>query len=120
MNSRREFLNRTFFFLSFGVGAGVVAAGCDSGEGAKDAEVPEQPVNPPSVNTQDSSAMTASDVQKRKQLGYVDQTPIADNYCANCALYLQPKEGSTKGGCQLFKGPVEPNGYCTYWAALQQ
>jgi len=53
---------------------------------------------------------------KRKSFGYVSKTPIADNQCSNCNLYLPPKEAQACGKCILFEGPVQSEGYCTYWA----
>jgi hypothetical protein len=46
----------------------------------------------------------------------VDDSPIAENQCNNCNLYLPPKGDKPCGGCILFQGPVQPEGYCTYWA----
>lgn len=64
----------------------------------------------------DLSGLPESEVTKRKQLGYVETSPIDDNICGNCQLYLPPVEDAKCGGCQLFKGPVLEKGYCTYWA----
>lgn len=62
------------------------------------------------------SGVPENDIELRKKFAYVKQSPIADNQCNNCNLYLPPKEGAACGGCMLFKGPVYPSAYCTYWA----
>ena len=90
MYSRREFI----------LGIGLLIGACKSTPKEKPAPVVKEDADP-------------NDSQKRKQLGYVDKTPIPESHCSNCGLYL-PKEG----GCQLFKGPVNANGYCTYWVAV--
>ncbi|MCC5938127.1 MAG: high-potential iron-sulfur protein [Lunatimonas sp.] len=64
----------------------------------------------------DLNGLPEEEVSKRSQLGYVEKTPISDNNCDNCQLYLPPTETRKCGGCQLFKGPVKPEAYCTYWA----
>lgn len=117
MNSRRKFLKESMFFCVTTLGVALLN-GCGSGTASKkDGKTTN---NTPPINTRDSSAMTQADINKRKQLGYVDQTPMAEYHCSNCALFMPPKEGSKSGGCQLFKGPVNGNGYCTYWVAPQQ
>ena len=64
----------------------------------------------------DLSGVPENQVELRKKFAYVKESPIADNHCNNCNLYLPPKSGDACGSCLLFKGPVNPSGYCTYWA----
>lgn len=64
----------------------------------------------------DLSGLDDAEVNKRKTLGYLEETPITDNTCGNCQLYLPAQQNKKCGGCQLFKGPVLENAYCTYWA----
>lgn len=70
----------------------------------------------PSADCADLSAVNEKDVTVREKLGYVKESPLADNQCQNCNLYLPPKSGEACGGCMLFKGPVFAEAYCTYWA----
>ena len=65
---------------------------------------------------EDLRGISESELAKRKNFGYVSETPIADNQCSNCNLYLPPKEAQACGKCILFEGPVQASGYCTYWA----
>lgn len=64
----------------------------------------------------DYSGLSEDDLKTRKNLGYVEETPMEDRQCQNCNLYLPPEEENPCGGCALFKGPVFPEAYCTYWA----
>lgn len=66
----------------------------------------------------DMTGVSPAELAKRKKLAYVNQSPIEDNHCSNCALYLPPAKGKSCGGCVLFKGPVRPGGYCAYWAPI--
>lgn len=88
---------------------GLVAAGC--GGGGKKA-VEEKDV----TSCQDYSHLSETDISARKKLGYTDASPDPEKFCKLCNLYKPPKEGAKCGGCLLFKGPVEAEGTCTYWA----
>lgn len=66
----------------------------------------------------DMTGVSPEELEKRKKLAYVKQSPIPDSQCGNCALYIPPKEGKGCGGCLLFKGPVRAEGYCAYWAPI--
>lgn len=66
----------------------------------------------------DMTGVSAEELAKRKKLAYVNKSPIEDNHCGNCALYLIPAKGKACGGCALFKGPVRSEGYCAYWAPI--
>lgn len=72
------------------------------------------------VNTCDENKLPASIKEKRKKLGYVRVSPMDNMTCSVCALWKAPKGEQTCGGCMLFDGPVQPEAYCTYWAAKKQ
>ena len=74
---------------------------------------------PAPTSCRDLTGISAEEIEKRKKLGYVDESPIADNKCNNCKLYLPPGSEGGCGSCTLFKGPVEAEGYCTYYAPLE-
>ncbi|TAN16461.1 MAG: high-potential iron-sulfur protein [Chitinophagaceae bacterium] len=73
-----------------------------------------------SENCDDYSGLSASDLERRKMLNYVDISTVPGNHCENCANYLPPKPGEKCGGCALFKGPVRSTGYCTQYAPKSQ
>ena len=66
----------------------------------------------------DYSGVSESELDKRNKFGYARQAPTPDKQCNLCKLYLPPKKDEKCGGCMLFKGPVDANGSCTYWAPL--
>ncbi|RPD39274.1 high-potential iron-sulfur protein [Chitinophaga barathri] len=89
-------------------------SGCGNGKKpANDTGETKQP-----ASCKDLSGISAEEKEKRQKLGYVEETPIVDSKCGNCKLYLPPGEKESCGSCSLFKGPVEENGYCTYYAPL--
>ncbi len=93
--------------------AGVVFANCSTGKKEeKKPHAADASVDP----CVDLTGVSENDIELRKKFAYVKQSPITDNQCNNCNLYLPPKDGGSCGGCMLFKGPVYPSGYCTYWA----
>ena len=69
---------------------------------------------------EDFSEVSEPELEKRKKFAYVKQASEAGKECNTCKLYLPPKPGEKCGGCMLFKGPVDSNGSCTYWAPLDQ
>ncbi len=66
----------------------------------------------------DLSEVAEVEIKKRQALGYSEKTPIDDQNCKNCKLFIPAPEGKPCGGCILFKGPVFEAGYCTYWAEI--
>jgi len=115
VRSRRAFL-RTFGALIPAVlGAGALMSGCggDAGKGDSGEDASLSGI----TDCGDLSGVSEAELEKRKSLGYVDETPMPESHCGNCLLYLAPDKEGTCGGCQLFKGPVFEQGYCTYWAA---
>lgn len=126
MLSRRLFLQRISFAGVAGIGAGMLAAGCGGGEEAPAEEIPPAGETAPPTAAQqeygmtecgDLSALTPEEMQQRVALNYVDRTPIPEKQCQNCQLYIVPEGGGPCGGCQILKGPVHQEGYCTAWVA---
>lgn len=110
--SRRVFISqsaRSGVSLLLG---GMMLSGCGT-------EKPTQEKNEAAASADpcsDLSEVPEGEIQKRKNLGYVEESPIADNQCGNCNLYLPPVGDNKCSGCMLFQGPVKPEAYCTYWA----
>lgn len=114
--SRRKFLLNSILAGSAVLGTGFIVSSCNS-ESKSGVENSNDNATAPVDKCDDYSGVSEAELQKRQSLGYVDETPMPESHCSNCQLYLKPKEGEKCGGCQLFKGPVFANAYCTYWAA---
>lgn len=115
MNTRRHFIKNAIGMSGLLLGGAFLFPHCGNGE--KPAKEKTGESHKP-TSCRDMTGVSKEEIEKRKKLGYVEETPIADSNCGNCKLYLPPGEGETCGSCSLFKGPVEENGYCTYYAPL--
>ena len=134
--SRREFINKYVYgstcllgsALVFGLGSMAVVAKEKPKTASADAEPQFDNINqtkqpapkkaPAKNPCDDLTGVSADELAKRKKLAYVNQSPIPDSQCGNCALYMPPAKGKSCGGCMLFKGPVRSEGYCAYWAPI--
>lgn len=65
----------------------------------------------------DLSKVSVDEISKRKKMAYVNQSPVEDNQCGNCNLFI-PAPDKPCGACLLFKGPVSPAGHCAYWVPI--
>jgi len=109
--SRRKFVARCLQSGAVLIGVGLTAGACSKKESAQE--------NQQAINScDDFSGVPEADLEKRKQFAYVKQATDPLKQCNACKLYLPPKAGEKCGGCMLFKGPVDVNGSCTYWAPL--
>lgn len=110
-NGRRQFI-RKGIFASLGIlTGGAILSACGSQPGKKDGDA-----KPPAADPCDLSKLTEEDKKARKSLGYVEKTPVREKRCENCKLFVPAGNGVSCSTCPLFKGPVQPKGYCTYWA----
>ena len=114
--TRRSFLGRFVTVGAAGLGATSLLAACGGeAETGATSSTSSQGVDASSCEGYD--ALDASALQTRQALGYVDATPREGQNCANCRFYTQPAGASPCGGCQLFAGPVSPDGWCQSWVA---
>lgn len=81
----------------------------------KAANKPKPAANDPCT---DVSALTDPEKNIRKSLQYVGQSPDPAKLCDNCELWIPQEAGSSCGGCQVIKGPINPKGYCIQWVAM--
>jgi hypothetical protein len=119
--SRRRFISKFMLTGSISLGTVILIAGSSVNIMAKVGESKLQPKNHQPEQKKpcdDLTGISAEEVEKRKKLAYVNKTPIPDSNCSNCALYLPPVKDKPCGGCMLFKGPVRAEGYCAYWAPV--
>ncbi|MCR9144920.1 MAG: high-potential iron-sulfur protein [bacterium] len=117
--SRKEFLKRSALAGVMGLGATSVLGYC--GRRPEEEGGEETSSAATTGACEDVSALSAAEKQQRdtmvKNLKYVPKTADAAKRCDGCVLYTQPAGGSACGGCQLFPGPVAPEGYCISWQA---
>jgi len=109
--SRRKFINRAIKHCVPFLGGWVLHA-CGPKKTAQQNQNQAASADP----CEDLSGISESEIRKREQFGYVKKSPIPDNQCNNCNLWLPSKTDKACGGCMLFQGPVYAEGYCTYWA----
>jgi hypothetical protein len=64
------------------------------------------------------AAIDAQSAQMRSALQYKEVSDQEGKICANCAQFKPGAYGEC-GGCLLFAGPVQNNGYCLSWAAKE-
>lgn len=58
---------------------------------------------------------TGVDTAMRTTLHYIPASPDPARRCSGCSLYTGGQNGC--GTCQLFPGPVDPNGACDSFVA---
>lgn len=109
--SRRKFITQCLQSGTLLFGIGLTAQACSKKEVTRE--------NKKTIDScDDFSGIDEAELEKRKKFAYVKQAPDELKQCNSCKLSLPPKQGEKCGGCMLFKGPVEANGSCTYWAPL--
>lgn len=117
--SRRKFINKCVSTCSILFGGLIFLNSCDTGDSGKrdsEAAAPGKSGDP----CDDLSGIPEQELKKRESLGYVKKTPNPQTHCGNCALFIPAGEDDTCGGCLLFEGPVQFNGYCVQWAAITE
>ncbi len=111
---RRYFLHQVWSLAPL-LGVALIGACGDSSRSKKENNPPSG--TPPAAASPCAlDALSQQERQQRDALGYTDETPIAEQTCDNCKLYIPESETKPCGTCTLFKGPVASAGYCTYWA----
>jgi hypothetical protein len=111
--SRRKFIYKCFSTSSIFFGTIIILDSCDS----KKPSTKEKKVSTSKEPCEDLSEVSAEEIAKRQKFAYVKQSPDPERNCGNCSLHLPPVNGKECGGCLLFKGPVDPAGYCIQYAA---
>ena len=112
--SRREFLQKTAL-LGVAVGASSLLAACSATEPAPGTEAGDVAGGP--LDCSDISGLSETQVQTRTGLAYVEMSTTPDQNCLNCVQYQAAAEAGTCGTCTLVPGPINPEGWCSSWAA---
>lgn len=108
--SRRRFIQSYLTMFTGLLGGGLIA--CQGAEKSSK----EEATDPQPASCDDLSGLTAEEIKLRETFGYVQQSPMADNQCSNCNLWIPNENDPSCGRCLLFKGPVYAAGHCTSWA----
>lgn len=105
--------------MGFAAVAGSLLASCRSetsdkvGAAAVDLAADEENA----LSCTDVSNLTEEQIQTRKSVQYVDDSPNEEKQCNNCRLFEPPDATEECGGCQVVPGPIHPQGYCTSWVS---
>jgi hypothetical protein len=107
--NRKKFLKNAAALGFTGFSAITFLSGCgekkeESGETMKSSEP-----------CSDLSGLTESEKQTRDLYRYVADSPHDDKKCHICNYFIPPDAGVKCGKCQIVKGPINPDGYCTSW-----
>ncbi len=116
---RKKFL-KAFAFGALSTSVLVAACGGDAPKSEtktapEAAPAPEAAAPAAAADCNDLSGVAEADLKQRESLGYVAKSVEADKNCTNCRFYQAGTQANGCGGCQLFKGPVTPEGYCKTW-----
>jgi hypothetical protein len=116
--SRKSFLKNISVIGATAFGASALITACGGSE-QETQPATDTDTSPDAAGTQadpcaDTSNLSEADLNMRRNLQYVHETPEPDEYCSNCQLWIEPENGEC-GGCTLFRGPVNPNGWCISW-----
>lgn len=63
----------------------------------------------------DLTGLAEADVKQRESVEYVVKSADPAKNCANCRFMQVGTQPNGCNGCQLFKGPVNPEGNCKSW-----
>lgn len=121
--NRKDFL-KTFAFTA--ISGSVFLAACGGSDNKtqnQSTESTEQPKAEEQTTAQadcnDLSGVSEADLKQRESLGYVAASTEPGKNCLNCRFYQPGSQPNGCGGCQLFKGPVNEQGYCKSWFAKE-
>jgi hypothetical protein len=70
----------------------------------------------PPLNCTDTTSLAPADAQLRAMLKYVDVSTQPGKTCSGCAQFIVGAP-SACGTCKILKGPVNPGGNCSSFAA---
>jgi hypothetical protein len=119
-------MNRKNFLKTASIGAlsaSVLIAACGGDAPKTDANATTTPASEPAAaeptaaaaDCNDISGLAEADVKQRETVMYVAKSTDAEKNCANCRFMQVGTQPNGCNGCQLFKGPVNPEGNCKSW-----
>ena len=105
--SRKDFLKKGA--VAGAMGAAAVALAYCKKKGGEEASAPS------AGGCSDVSGLTQAEKDTRAQLKYMDKSDQEGKACNGCALFVPAAAGAACASCNLVKGPISPEGYCTSW-----
>jgi hypothetical protein len=99
--SRRQMLRKTAMLSMAAMGVAAVGTACKSA--------------PKDLQCNDTLGLAPVDIETRKALEYVDRTVDPKKDCTGCLQYVAAADDAHCGTCKMFKGSVNPKGYCKVW-----
>jgi hypothetical protein len=120
MMDRKKFL-KSMAFGALSTSVLVAACGGDAPKTETKTEAPTEPAAEPaaaqttSADCNDVSGLAEADVKQRESVSYVAKSVDPEKNCGNCRFMKPNSEPNGCNGCQLFKGPVNPEGNCKSW-----
>ena len=97
MTNRRNFIRLSV------LGGAALAAGCGGGGGS-------------SLTCTDTTGLAPADTALRTSQQYSDASTHGADKCSACRFYTAAAEASACGSCQVLRGPIHPDGWCTLFA----
>lgn len=115
--SRRRFLGMTLLGC-LSLGSISFLASCQRKPKAEKQGTAEMTGGKPAAGDpcNDVSGLSEPERQTRVANQYVGKSAVEGKLCSNCRFFVR---GETCGTCEIVKGPINPNGYCTAWAAKE-
>ncbi len=113
-------MNRKIFLktLTFGVAStGILLSACggDAPKTESTTGTDAAATAPAGADCNDISALTDAEKKQRESVEYVTKSVTPDKFCSNCRFMQLGTQPNGCAGCQLFKGPVNPEGNCKSW-----
>ena len=104
-------MNRKNFIrtAAFGVVSGTVLLSACGGDSTTNQD------SKATVDCNDLSSISDADKKQREAVQYVAKSLDPEKKCSNCKFQKVASEPNGCDGCQLFKGPVNPEGNCKTW-----
>ena len=106
--NRKNFIKGAAALGFTGVGALTFLSGC--GNEKKGPGSAEEKNNEP---CSDLSGLSDAEKETRELYRYVADSPHEDKKCHICNYFIPPAAQAKCGTCQIVKGPINPDGYCT-------
>jgi hypothetical protein len=107
--NRKNFLKNAAALTLTGIGVLGFLESCGNEKKGSEPQKSEANTGPCS----DLSGLSDADKQTRDLYRYVSNSPHDDKKCFMCNYFTPPKGDAKCGSCQIVKGPINPNGYCT-------